>query len=83
MACWNERGCDAAMQEYCPHALGNDFCPPDCKFTACTRPTHKVAVGLEILSYPETDRTAAVKEVCRSCMFYLEHGPKVGEGKGL
>ncbi|ACV22532.1 hypothetical protein [Slackia heliotrinireducens] len=77
MACWNMRGCDDEMQSRCPHNLGNDYCPGDCKFAACDRPTHKVAVGWDLLLNPEVDRSAAVKEVCRTCMFFIEHGPVI------
>ena len=80
MACWDERGCDADMQSYCPHCLGHDYCPADFKYAACKLPQHRVAVGFEILDNPDVDRSIPVKEQCRLCMFFINHGPKVGSG---
>jgi hypothetical protein len=79
MACWNERGCDPEMWERCPHNLGKDYCPVECKFAQCDRPQRETVYGMAILDNPDVDRSQAVKEVCRSCKFFITHGPKVGE----
>ena len=80
MACWEERGlCDQEMRSRCPHALQTEYhpCPADCSFSWCDNPQHDPVSGLDILSYPEVDRSAAMKENCRYCRFFLEHGPRL------
>lgn len=76
--CWELRGCDEEMQSRCPHNLPGARCPGDCKFAVCDRPTHEVAWGLDMLANPEVDREVAVKEYCRTCKFFIAHGPVVG-----
>lgn len=79
MACWDERGCDEEIQARCPHNLGQDYCPTECKFSQCSRPQRETVYGLAILDNPDVDRSRAVKEVCRSCKFFITHGPRIGE----
>ena len=57
-------------------------CPADCRFAACTRSTHEVCQDFNKLLNPERDYDAAVKEVCRFCEHFLEHGPGVAERTG-
>ena len=73
--CWERPGCDEEMSGRCPHQT---LCPVECAFAKCTRPTHEQVSVFEVLDYPDTDRYAARKEVCRFCRFFLEHGPKIG-----
>lgn len=75
--CWEKRGCDEEMQSCCPHNIPGELCPTECNFAACDRPTHEVAYGLSMLDNPDVDRNAPVKEVCRVCKFFIEHGPVI------
>ena len=77
--CWDLRGCDEEMQSRCPHNTPGEPCPSECKFSACERPTHKVALGFSILDNPDVDRSVPVKEVCHACTFFIQNGPKVKE----
>ena len=43
------------------------------------RETHAVATDFELLLNPELDYEASVKEVCRFCEFFLEHGPSTAD----
>jgi hypothetical protein len=60
----------------CPHFLAHDICPADCRFAACTRPTHEVCTDFEILLNPDLDYEAARKEICRFCRFFLTQGER-------
>jgi hypothetical protein len=77
-ACWEIRGCEGPENcyEHCPHYELGGRCPVDCAFAECTRPTHKVASGLDLLD-PTIDRTAAIKECCCICQFFLDNGPRL------
>lgn len=81
MACWELRGCDEEMQSRCPHNIPGEPCPAECKFAACTRPTYKPATDILDLLNPGLDYDASVKEVCRTCTFFLTHGPAFDEAK--
>lgn len=74
--CWELRGCDEEMQSRCPHNIPGEPCPQDCHYAACRRPTHEFADPIDALLNPSIDHSAAVKETCRLCTFFLEHGPK-------
>lgn len=76
--CWQERGCDEEMQSRCPHNSPDVYspCPMDCCYTACDKPQHKQADPLTALD-PYADRTAAQKEQCMWCEFFLKTAPKV------
>ena len=73
--CWERRGCDEEMMSRCPHNIPGEPCPADCRFAACMRSTHEVCQDFNKLLNPERDYDAAVKEVCRFCEHFLEHGP--------
>lgn len=73
--CWQMRGCDDEMQSRCPHNVPGATCPEDCYYSMCKRPTHQRAVGLDLLANPDVDRSAAVRDVCRACMFFINNGP--------
>lgn len=76
--CWEIRGCegDANNYDHCPHAMLGGRCPVDCAFAECTRPQRKQADVLELLE-PTVDRSAAVKEYCCTCSFFLKNAPRI------
>lgn len=75
--CWEMRGCDEEMQSRCPHDVPTDKCPSKCAFAACDRPQHELTSDPMLVFEPTTDRSAAIKEVCGFCAFFLTHGPKI------
>lgn len=77
--CWERRGCEGEQNnfDHCPHYELNGKCPIDCAFAECQRPTYKQVTGLDLLLDPYIDRDACIKEYCRTCEFYLTHGPKI------
>ena len=77
--CWEERGCDDEMAATCPHAFASEdgVCPAECNFTFCTRDQHHRATTIDLLLDPTVDRSAAVKENCRFCEFFLKNGPRL------
>ena len=77
--CWERRGCDEEMMSRCPHNVPGEPCPADCHYAACDRPTHVVATDFAVLLNPERYYDAAVKEVCRFCEHFLEHGPDIAD----
>ncbi len=78
MACWSSRGCDDEMRGRCPHAINPaEQCPLTCLFAKCDRDTHDVACDVWLLLDPTVDRSAAAKEVCTTCMFFLTNGPRL------
>ncbi|MBQ9069659.1 MAG: hypothetical protein IJ131_11520 [Eggerthellaceae bacterium] len=79
MNCWQQRGCDEEWQSRCPHNTPGERCPADCLNTHCTRPTYEAVSALDALMNPNIDRSAAVKESCMFCRFFLEHGPLLAE----
>lgn len=81
MKCWELRGCyeDAEMNGRCPHNIPGEPCPADCHFAACFRPTHVVCTDFGKLLNPSRDFDAAVKEICRFCEFFFEHGPSTAD----
>ena len=80
MACWEQRGCDDEMQAECPHfAVMNDRCPAKCAFAVCDRPTYQVTIDPALIFSTEADRSAAIKDCCMSCEFFLTKGPKTGD----
>ncbi|MDR2197340.1 MAG: hypothetical protein LBO07_05180 [Coriobacteriales bacterium] len=77
--CWEQRGCDAEMLARCPHATSSadGLCVAECFYAQCRRPTREVATDYELLFDPDVDRQVAVKEICRSCVFFLRHAPRL------
>lgn len=73
--CWEMRGCDEEMQSRCPHNDPNDRCPSKCAFAQCDRPSHELTSDPELVFNPVIDRSAAIKEVCTYCAFFLKNGP--------
>ena len=77
MACWSERGCDADMRESCPHAMDPDEqCPLSCHYAKCDRQTHRATGDPMLVLDPTIDFSAAAKEICTRCVFFLSSGPR-------
>jgi len=74
--CWELRGCDDAMQAECPHQDPSDRCPAKCAFAQCDRPTHAVSSDPMLIFDPSVDRSAALREVCTYCTFFITNGPR-------
>lgn len=79
--CWETRGCDEEMQSRCPHNIDGLPCPADCFNTRCERPTHQLVNAMDALLNPDVDRSAARKETCLFCQFFLDNGPKIDFSK--
>jgi hypothetical protein len=78
MACWSERGCDDEMRERCPHAIDPaEQCPISCFYAKCDRDTHSITSDPALVFDPTIDRSAAAKEICTSCAFFLTNGPRL------
>lgn len=76
--CWELRGCDEEMQAECPHANElNDNCPTKCAFASCDRPTHELTTDPELVFDPTVDRSAARRDECTFCAFFLRQGPRL------
>jgi hypothetical protein len=79
MACWSTRGCDDEMQAECPHAIDpEEKCPAGCFYAQCGNDTRKVTGDPALVFDPSVDRSAAAKEPCLHCEFFLRHGPRLG-----
>ena len=79
MSCWTQRGCDEEMSGRCPHVSAEVYspCPADCNYSFCSNPQHIIATDVSLLLDSEIDRTAAIKEQCYYCEFFLTNGPKI------
>ncbi len=76
--CWEQRGCDDEMQAECPHAVEFlDNCPTKCAFAKCCRPTWEMTIDPELVLSVEVDRSAAIKDECMYCAFFLKNAPRV------
>jgi hypothetical protein len=76
--CWEQRGCDAAMQAECVHAeRPTDRCPPRCNFAQCYRDVHVVTSDPELIFDAGVHRAAAIKEACEFCAHFLTNGPRL------
>jgi hypothetical protein len=76
--CWELRGCDAEMEADCVHAETRaERCPSRCSFSQCYRPTAGVTSDPALVFDPTVERTAAIREVCLYCPFFLTNGPRV------
>jgi len=78
--CWESRGCDDEMMADCPHNEPGHQCPAKCAFSTCDRTTHKLTTDPALIFEPWIDRTAAMKENCAFCEFFLSHGPHIPSG---
>lgn len=77
--CWEQRGCDDAMQATCVHAeKPTEKCPSRCNFAQCYREVHVVTSDPVLIFAPDIDRTRTIKEACEFCAFFLTHGPRTG-----
>lgn len=77
--CWEERGCDDEMQADCPHPVDfKDNCPTKCAFAVCDRPSYQLTTDPELVFSVEVDRSAAIKDGCFYCEFFLKNGPRKG-----
>lgn len=77
--CWKQRGCDEEMMATCPHATSDlERCPSRCAYAACERSTHELTWDPELVFSDEIDRTAAIKDTCLYCAFFLTNGPRLG-----
>ncbi|HEX9092491.1 MAG TPA: hypothetical protein VF902_00780 [Coriobacteriia bacterium] len=76
--CWEMRGCDEEMQADCPHTdATGDNCPTKCAFAQCDRPDHALTTDPELVFDPSVDRSAAIRDECTFCEFFLRHGPRI------
>ena len=75
--CWELRGCDDEMMSECAHNNPGEKCPSRCAFAKCERPGHAVATDPGLVFDPWADRSAAMREECTFCVFFLENGPRV------
>jgi hypothetical protein len=75
--CWEQRGCDEAMQAECLHAAdATEKCPARCNFAQCYREAHAVTSDPALIFDATVDRTASIKESCDYCAFFLTNGPR-------
>jgi len=78
VACWSERGCDDEMQERCPHAIDPaEQCPMACFYAKCDRETYSLTSDPGLVFDPTIDRSAAAREICTRCAFFLTNGPRL------
>jgi hypothetical protein len=78
--CWEERGCDSEMESTCVHAMDpTERCPSRCNFSRCDRASSETSSDPALIFDPEVERTAAIKELCLYCAFFLKNGPRVGK----
>lgn len=76
--CWEQRGCDEEMQADCPHpSQMKDNCPTKCAFAQCDRPQHELTTDPELVFSATVDRSAAIKDECNICGFFLTRGPRL------
>jgi hypothetical protein len=76
--CWELRGCDAEMEAECLHSNSPDErCPSRCNFARCERSTSGVTSDPALIFDATVDRTAAIREVCLFCPFFLKNGPRL------
>lgn len=67
------------MASRCPHATASTdrLCVTSCYYTNCPRPQYKHVRDLDLLLDPTVDRSAAIKEPCTYCEFFLLNGPRL------
>jgi hypothetical protein len=76
--CWEQRGCDEEMRATCPHNMPGHQCPTKCAFAQCDRPSHGLTTDPALIFDPSVDRSAAIREECTMCAFFIKNGPRVG-----
>jgi len=77
--CWEQRGCDAAMQDDCPHAARPTMkCPASCMVGRCDRASRVATSDPALILDVTVDRAVAVMEACLYCEFFLRGAPRVG-----
>ena len=77
--CWAERGCDEELASRCPHAISSTdgLCVANCFYTVCHKSQHKIATAFDLLLDETVDRSAAIKESCTFCEFFLKNAPRI------
>jgi len=66
------------MREGCPHATDpTEQCPLCCHFAKCDRSTHRITGDPMLIFDLTVDRSAAAKEICTRCAFFLTSGPRL------
>jgi hypothetical protein len=77
--CWQQRGCDEEMWARCPHATSSvdGVCVAECCYTNCQRPQREVTSDFMLLLDPTLDRTAAIKENCLNCTYFIQNAPRI------
>ena len=48
-------------------------------YTICNKPQHERASGMETFSAVDVDFSAALKENCHSCRFFLKNAPRIAK----
>lgn len=76
--CWEVRGCKGVTGD-CPHFTAK-LCPRTCMYTICDRPQYQRASGMETFEAVDVDFSAALKENCHSCRYFLDNAPRVSVG---
>jgi hypothetical protein len=78
--CWSKRGCTDEMQAACPHAIDpTEKCPAECYYGKCGNDTNKATGDPALIFNPDIDRSAAAKQQCVYCEFFLTRGPRLVE----
>ncbi len=76
--CWERRGCDEEMQADCPHTIEPDEkCPARCAYGRCSSPDNAPLSDRLMALDPTVDRSAAQREQCLYCDFFLKRGPRI------
>ncbi|MCL2137524.1 MAG: hypothetical protein FWH40_10210 [Coriobacteriia bacterium] len=76
--CWSLRGCDEELVSRCPHATSSTdgLCPAQCVYSRCSSQNHRQLYGLALLD-AAADRSAAVKELCWYCEYFVKNAPRL------
>jgi hypothetical protein len=67
------------MWSRCPHATSSvdGVCPAECCYTACQRPQRQLTASIDLLLDCTVNRSAAIKENCLNCAFFLKNAPRI------
>jgi hypothetical protein len=75
--CWKTRPCSPEVQEACKHAVTDfDMCPSRCTFAFCQLESHVLTTDPALVFDHTVDRSAALKQTCLYCEFFLKNGPR-------